>query len=70
MEIYKIGNTIYWVIIGKNCLHSLEGVILFFVFFNEDKVTRILFKFEQINVDGEEENPNFFPDYGNDVRDW
>ncbi len=40
----------------KNCIGSLQGTILFFVFFKEEKVIKILFKFENINLPNNNNN--------------
>ena len=56
IEEYEIGKNIYWFVMIKNCIGSLQGTILFFVFFKEEKVIKILFKFENINLPNNNNN--------------
>lgn len=56
IEEFEIGKNIYWLIMTKTCIESLQGTFLFFVFFKEEKVIKILFKFENINFTDDNNN--------------
>ena len=78
IEEYEIGKNIYWFVLTKNCIESLQGTFLFFFFFKEEKVVKILFKFENISFTNSNNNNNnntithadsYFVDYDDDLAD-